>query len=90
MPSDLGPLTVLIVPHSHVDPGWVETVDEYYTRKVRTILDGMVRKLHLYPDLTFIWAEIVYFSRWWEAQTHLIQLQVKELIKEGNSLVEIP
>ncbi|KAH3844392.1 hypothetical protein DPMN_086650 [Dreissena polymorpha] len=82
--SDLEPLTVLIVPHSHVDPGWVETVDEYYTRKVRAILDGMVRKLHLYPDLTFIWAEIVYFSRWWEAQTHLVQLQVKDLIKQGR------
>ena len=53
----LQPLNVIIVPHSHLDPGWLETVDEYYNRKVKFILDHMVRKLHLYPDMTFIWVD---------------------------------
>ena len=52
-------------------------------RKIRSILDGMVRKLHTYADLTFIWAEIVFFSRWWAEKTDLIRLQVKDLVKEG-------
>lgn len=82
--KDLKPLTVIIVPFSHVDPGWLETVDEYYNRKVKIILDSMVRKLHLYPDMTFIWAEIVFLSKWWDSQTDLIKLQVKELVQSGT------
>lgn len=77
------PLDVIIVPHTHLDPGWLETVDEYYNRKVKFILDNMVRKLHLYTDMTFIWAEIIFFSRWFEQQSKLIKEQVHELIKSG-------
>ncbi|XP_052766949.1 alpha-mannosidase 2-like isoform X2 [Mya arenaria] len=82
--AGLEPLKVIIMPHSHVDPGWIETVDGYYNKKVRSILDSMVRKLHIYNDLTFIWAEIVFFSRWWDEKTDLIRLQVKDLVKEGR------
>jgi hypothetical protein len=82
----LKPLNVIIVPHSHLDPGWLETVDEYYNRKVKFILDHMVRKLHLYPDMTFIWAEIIFLHRWWGSQSKLIQEQFHELIKSGMLL----
>lgn len=75
---------MIIVPHSHVDPGWLETVDEYYHNKVKDILNGMVRKLHQHPDMTFIWAEIVFFSKWWSDVNHLIRLQVMDLINEGK------
>lgn len=77
-------LNVIIIPHTHLDPGWLETVDEYYNRKVKFILDNMVRKLHLHSDMTFIWAEIIFFRRWWEDQTKLIKEQVQELIKAGR------
>ncbi|XP_045185016.2 alpha-mannosidase 2-like [Mercenaria mercenaria] len=81
---NLRPLSVIIVPHSHLDPGWLETVDEYYNRKVKFILDHMVRKLHLYQDMTFIWAEIIFFHRWWESQSKLIKEQVHDLVKSGR------
>ncbi|WAR20083.1 hypothetical protein MAR_001921 [Mya arenaria] len=51
-------------------------VDKVAYGAVRSILDSMVRKLHIYNDLTFIWAEIVFFSRWWDEKTDLIRLQV--------------
>ena len=77
-------LTVIILPHSHVDPGWVETLDDYYNTKVKKILDNMVRKLHLYEDMTFIWAEIVFFSRWYEELSEIQQDQVRLLVKSGR------
>ena len=82
--DNLKPLTVYIVPHSHVDPGWVDTVDGYYVKSVKKILNSMVKKLHLYSDMTFIWAEIVYFSRWYDELKEPIQAQVKDLIKSGR------
>eukprot|EP00965_Chrysotila_dentata_P253039 6211032-Pleurochrysis_carterae.AAC.1 len=37
-------LEVHLVPHSHTDPGWLYTFDEYYVRKVKHILNEVLEK----------------------------------------------
>ena len=62
---------VHIVPHSHNDLGWVNTVDEYYTghdtrfQNVTKELTNIILALDENPQRKFPWAEIKFFSMWW-------------------------
>ena len=49
--------TFHLIPHSHCDPGWLQSFEGYYLRDVRVILDGVVQTLIADSSRRFIWAE---------------------------------
>lgn len=57
---------VYVVPHSHCDPGWIETLDYYYSTKVEDILDNIFVLLEENPERKFVWSEISFFSMWYD------------------------
>ncbi|GFS08925.1 alpha-mannosidase [Elysia marginata] len=82
--SVLPRLTVILMPHSHNDPGWLKTVNEYYADQTKHILNNMVNKLTEYPNMTFIWAETVFFSMWWNELDDAVKMHVQRLARRGQ------
>ena len=51
--------TVHVVPHSHEDPGWLLTSDEYYEGKAKSIITNVIESLEANPDRIFHYVEQV-------------------------------
>ncbi|VIO90879.1 Glycosyl hydrolases family 38 protein [Brugia malayi] len=80
-------LNVFVVLHSHVDPGWLYTFEEYYSTSdhpVRKILNNIVNSLRKYPKLRFIWSEMSFLERWWSEANTTYRNYFKSLIDEGH------
>jgi hypothetical protein len=62
---------VMLLPHSHEDPGWTQTIDEYYHGYdanhygVKAIYDSVVSELATHKHRRFISVEMLFFNRWW-------------------------
>ncbi|XP_041492518.1 epididymis-specific alpha-mannosidase isoform X2 [Microtus oregoni] len=80
-----GPIQAFVVPHSHMDVGWVYTVQEsmraYAANVYTTVVEELIRRQHR----RFIAVEQEFFRLWWdgvasEKQKH----QVRQLLDEGR------
>jgi alpha-mannosidase II len=74
-------LKVFVVPHSHNDPGWISTFDEYYERSTKLIFANMLRHLDENEGFKFIWAEISYFAKWYDKLAEESQKTVRKLVQ---------
>ncbi|KAM3188787.1 hypothetical protein ACQJBY_067635 [Aegilops geniculata] len=81
---DAEKLKVFVAPHSHNDPGWIHTVEEYYDRQSRHILDTIIESLSKDPRRKFIWEEMSYLERWWRDAPRKKQEEFAKLVHNGQ------
>ena len=77
-------LHVHIIPHSHCDPGWLDTFERYYQKDVSHILSGVLSQLWADRSRRFVWAEISFFKRWWITQNFENRGRFKTLVDRGQ------
>ncbi|KAL5582461.1 hypothetical protein UlMin_014903 [Ulmus minor] len=77
-------LKIFVVPHSHNDPGWKLTVEEYYDRQSKHILDTIVDALSKDPRRKFIWEEMSYLERWWRDASDNKRVSFANLVRNGQ------
>lgn len=77
-------LRVFVVPHSHNDPGWLRTVEEYYQERSRRILSTIVQALRKDKKRKFIWEEMSYLERWWRDASEAEKRDFILLVKNGQ------
>ena len=78
------PITVHLVPHTHTDPGWLDTADGYYKKDVRPILDHTIEALTRDGNRTFVWSETCFFARYYEELKPDKRAVVHDLVDSGR------
>ncbi|XP_043303904.1 epididymis-specific alpha-mannosidase-like [Cervus canadensis] len=78
-------LRVFVVPHSHMDVGWLHTVQESMQAYVTNVYNTVVEELTLEKKRRFIAVEQEYFRLWWDGVASDEQKgQVRQLVAEGR------
>eukprot|EP00727_Mastigamoeba_balamuthi_P008923 m51a1_g4653 putative lysosomal alpha-mannosidase (909) ;mRNA; f:21586-25008 len=75
-------LNVHAVAHTHDDPGWLQTVEGYYTSAVRRIITNVVKGLAADPARKFTYVEMAFFTMWWDEQDDSTRQLVRTLVDQ--------
>eukprot|EP01104_Vermistella_antarctica_P015687 TRINITY_DN5202_c0_g4_i2.p1 TRINITY_DN5202_c0_g4~~TRINITY_DN5202_c0_g4_i2.p1 ORF type:complete len:1225 (+),score=354.91 TRINITY_DN5202_c0_g4_i2:133-3807(+) len=78
------PINVFVIPHSHCDPGWLETYTGYYETRVREILNNVLSELQKDVKRKFVWAEISFFHLWYDKLSDKKKKDFKQIIDNGQ------
>ena len=77
------PLELWVLPHSHADVGWLQTVNSLARVNVSRILDGVVSTLLANPARRFVWDEMAFLQYWWEHDASVAQRTAfRQLVRE--------
>ena len=76
-------INIHVIPHTHLDPGWLNTPEEYYfNERIEDIFDTMLNSLTSDNKKTFVINELFYFFKWYNNKDKKTQLKMKKLITE--------
>ncbi|XP_072314718.1 epididymis-specific alpha-mannosidase [Eucyclogobius newberryi] len=79
------PIQTFVIPHSHMDVGWVYTVQESMRAYAANVYSSVTEELSKAKDRRFIAVEQEFFRLWWDTvATDSQKKQVRQLVKEGR------
>uniref|UniRef100_A0A0N5CCI8 Alpha-mannosidase n=1 Tax=Strongyloides papillosus TaxID=174720 RepID=A0A0N5CCI8_STREA len=81
---DMRKINVFLIPHSHDDPGWLKTFEEYYNEDVSGILNGMLDYLSKKNEMKFVYVEMSFFELFYSSISPMKRRKVKKLLKDNK------
>uniref|UniRef100_A0A671VY76 Alpha-mannosidase n=1 Tax=Sparus aurata TaxID=8175 RepID=A0A671VY76_SPAAU len=79
------PIQTFVIPHSHMDVGWVYTIQESMHAYAANVYTSVTEELSKAEDRRFIAVEQEFFRLWWDtAATDSHKRKVRQLVKEGR------
>ncbi|XP_053560133.1 epididymis-specific alpha-mannosidase [Bombina bombina] len=79
------PIHAFVIPHSHMDVGWVYTVQESMHAYAANVYTTVVKELAIDSRRKFIVVEQEFFRLWWDGVADDLQKQqVKQLVLNGQ------
>ncbi|UJR15510.1 hypothetical protein I4U23_002451 [Adineta vaga] len=80
-------LKIIVMPHSHCDPGWLNTFERYFKYATKNIINTIITMLDKNQSYRFIWAEMSFLSLWWDQATNDQRQLLKKFLQ--NKQLEI-
>ena len=77
-------LEVHLVPHTHLDPGWLDTFEGYYKKDVRQILMAVLAALYADANRTFVWSETSFLHRYYQEISVRARARLRGLVQSGR------
>ncbi|CAN9509590.1 unnamed protein product [Ophioblennius macclurei] len=83
--DDNEPIQTFVIPHSHMDVGWVYTIQESMHAYAANVYSSVTEELSKHKERRFIAVEQEFFRLWWDTvATDSHKKQVRQLVKEGR------
>jgi hypothetical protein len=79
-----GAPTIHVIAHSHCDPGYRESFEEYWKYNVSFIIDGMLNALSRDQNKRFVWEDTEFLSIWWKQASNESRSVMKKLHSTGQ------
>ncbi|XP_034424999.1 epididymis-specific alpha-mannosidase isoform X2 [Hippoglossus hippoglossus] len=80
-----GGIQTFVLPHSHMDVGWVYTIQESMHAYAANVYSSVTEELSKAAGRRFIAVEQEFFRLWWDTvATNTQKKQVQQLVKEGR------
>ncbi|XP_070977999.1 epididymis-specific alpha-mannosidase [Oncorhynchus clarkii lewisi] len=80
-----GPIQTFVIPHSHMDVGWVYTIQESMHAYAANVYSSVTEALTQNKQRKFIAVEQEFFRLWWDSvATDKHKKQVRQLLKESR------
>uniref|UniRef100_A0A665WKZ5 Alpha-mannosidase n=1 Tax=Echeneis naucrates TaxID=173247 RepID=A0A665WKZ5_ECHNA len=78
-------IQTFVIPHSHMDVGWVYTIQESMHAYAANVYSSVTEELSKVKGRRFIAVEQEFFRLWWDTvATSTHKRQVRQLVKEGR------
>lgn len=83
--NEAKPIQTFVIAHSHMDVGWVYTIQESMHAYAANVYSSVTEELSRVKHRKFIAVEQEFFRLWWDAvATDMHKKQVRQLLKEGR------